>query len=390
MSKVKEAISTARQQEIYEAVQSTDSYTEAAELVGTSRQNVGQVMRHLIKKAAGGQAPEQELNRPCAPGMATKRVSTAKKIQFEDGSEGYQWHIQEPDKVAMKRAAEEFVAGLSEGIKGKAPKVAPPKTTVEDTMVSYNIGDHHFGMYAWGEETGDDNYDIQASAALLDGAVSRLTSSAPDAQVGLLCNLGDFLHANDSTSQTQQSKHLLDTDGRFGLVARQAGLLIRQLILRMLEKHEEVWVLNARGNHDPDAALWLNNVIEAFFHDEPRVKVLPNYSKFVWFQWGTTLVVTHHGDKMKPRQMYEAITRNLRREWGEADHVYGWVGHIHHKQAEELGGMTIESWNVLAPPDAWHASAGYGASRSMSAVVLHKKHGEICRLKVPVISNGGG
>jgi hypothetical protein len=72
----------------------------------------------------------------------------------------------------------------------------------------------------------------------------------------------------------------------------------------------------------------------------------------------------------------------LAKEWGESKHRFAWTGHIHHKQAHEIGGLHHESWNVLAPPDAWHAASGYGSSRSMTAVLLHKVFGEHSRFKV--------
>ena len=71
-------------------------------------------------------------------------------------------------------------------------------------------------MLAHGDETMGDDYDVKISQDLLEKATDRLISVAPDSQVGLLLNLGDFLHINDSTSTTPASKHLLDSDGRYG------------------------------------------------------------------------------------------------------------------------------------------------------------------------------
>ena len=119
-----------------------------------------------------------------------------------------------------------------------------------------------------------------------------------------------------------------------------------------------------------------------YFEDNPRVKVFDNASKFMWFQFGKNLIVTHHGDKIKMANLYGSITKNLRKEWGESDHVFVWTGHIHHKNQEEHGGALFESFNILAPVDAWHAASGYSSSRSMSCIVLHKDYGEEGRLKV--------
>jgi len=152
----------------------------------------------------------------------------------------------------------------------------------------------------------------------------------------------------------------------------------------MLEKHAEVWLVNVRGNHDPDAALWLNEVMRLYFEDDPRVRVFDNASKFIWWQWGKNLVVTHHGDRIKMSNLHGSIVSNLRQEWGQADHTFVWTGHIHHKNQEEYGGALFESWNILAPADAWHSGSGYASSRSMTCVILHKDFGEEGRLKVNV------
>jgi predicted phosphodiesterase len=233
-------------------------------------------------------------------------------------------------------------------------------------------------------ETMAEDYDVKISQRLLESAIDRLVSVAPAGKVGVLVNLGDFMHVNDSTSSTPNSKNLLDSDGRYSKTIRAASNVIKRTVLRMLEKHAEVWLVNVRGNHDPDAALWLNEVMRLYFEDDPRVNVFDNASKFIWWQWGKNLVVTHHGDRIKMSNLHGSIVSNLRQEWGQAEHTFVWTGHIHHKNQEEYGGALFESWNILAPADAWHASSGYASSRSMTCVILHKDYGEEGRLKVNV------
>jgi hypothetical protein len=79
-----------------------------------------------------------------------------------------------------------------------------------------------------------------------------------------------------------------------------------------------------------------------YFEDDPRVHVFDNASKFIWWQWGKNLVVTHHGDRIKMSNLHGSIVSNLRKEWGEAEHTFVWTGHIHHKNQEEYGGALFE------------------------------------------------
>jgi len=350
--------------------------------LGRDPKRISEIVQKVHRRAAAsGIAPDQNLNREVAPGFTTKRVSTAYNM---DNEIVLQWHIQEPEKVKLEELIAQFVEGFKDEVTGIHTPIDPPRSTDDDLMVSYLIGDHHLGMLAHHSETMGDDYDVKISQNLLENAIDRLVGSAPSGEVGVLVNLGDFMHINDSTSSTPNSKNLLDSDGRYSKTIRAASNVIKRTVLRMLEKHNQVWLVNVRGNHDPDAALWLNEVMRLYFEDDPRVKVFDNASKFIWWQWGKNLVVTHHGDRIKMSNLHGSIVSNLRQEWGESDHTFVWTGHIHHKNQEEYGGALFESWNILAPADAWHSGSGYSSSRSMTCVILHKSFGEQGRLKANI------
>ena len=63
---------------------------------------------------------------------------------------------------------------------------------------------------------------------------------------------------------------------------------------------------------------------------------------------------------------------------------YCHLGHIHHHTAREVGSMHFEHWGSLTATDQWHSDSGYGAERSMTAVVYHKENGEDSRVKIKV------
>ena len=358
------------------------SNVEIGAELGRDPKRISEIVQKVHRRAAAsGIAPDQNLNREVAPGFTTKRVSTAYNTE---GEIVLQWHIQEPERQKIEELVDQFVEGFKDEVTGIHTPIKPPSSTDDDLMVAYLIGDHHLGMLAHHTETMGDDYDVKISQNLLENAIDRLVGSAPSGEVGVLVNLGDFMHINDSTSSTPNSKNLLDSDGRYSKTIRAASNVIKRTVLRMLEKHNQVWLVNVRGNHDPDAALWLNEVMRLYFEDDPRVKVFDNASKFIWWQWGKNLVVTHHGDRIKMSNLHGSIVSNLRQEWGESDHTFVWTGHIHHKNQEEYGGALFESWNILAPADAWHSGSGYASSRSMTCVILHKLYGEQGRLKANI------
>ena len=215
---------TQRQKEILEARITTTSNILTAKKLGITRQSVDAAMTKIINLAAqSGYAPDHDLTRPAAPGFATKRVSTAYN---KDGDIALQWHVQEPVLKTLE-AIEERLISVFSVVKGNYQVEPAPPINNCDLASCYLIGDHHFGMYAWSDETGGDDYDTDIAEKLLTAATTKLIERSPDSELGVLVNLGDFLHANDSTSTTPASKNALDTDGRMGRVGRRAALLLK-------------------------------------------------------------------------------------------------------------------------------------------------------------------
>jgi hypothetical protein len=312
-------------------------------------------------------------------------VKGVSSLYNDEGKLVSQWVKSQSDaEHALQVALDHFKAGLKDELQGLAKPVKKSKAKKQkDRMAVTIVGDHHLGMLAWSPETGSDPWDLQIAQDTLIKGVDKLMESTGDCSVGVLLNVGDMIHANNLKGETGAGT-ALDVDGRAGKTIRAAGNLFQIIVTRMLQQYDEVWLINARGNHDPDASLWLNEMLRMYYEKDKRVKVFDNFSKFIHFEWGNNFVITHHGDKIRTRQLYEAITRDYAQEWGRTKYRFAWTGHIHHKQSEELGGLTWESWSVLPPPDSWHSGAGYGSQRSISCVVLDKEHGEFSRFKVGI------
>ena len=356
---------------------------KAAEVMGINKRNaIAMCSRVKAVAAKQGYSPEHDMVHTVPDNFSVSGTSTL----YKDGEPIMQWVKSKNDAIAMfEQALESFKEGLIEDVHGKARPVQKPTEDKDPNLLaSYLIGDHHLGMVAWTPETGDDNYDIDISTKLLFNAVDTLTSMSSHAHTGILLNLGDMMHANNLKNQTGSQTHTLDVDGRMGKAIRAVGQMYKRLITRMLEAHNEVWVINVRGNHDPDSSLWLNEMVKMYYENEPRVHVFDNYNKFLHFRWGYNLVALHHREKINVQRLYEKITSSLAKEWGESKYRFAWTGHIHHKQAHEIGGLHHESWNVLPPTDSYHSEHLYGSSRSMTTVLLHKEFGEHSRFKVGI------
>ena len=371
-----------RQKEVCNAVIKNGSNAKAAYALGVNRRTIDKTMQRIERFAASkAVAPHKSVDRETMEGFDAKRISTAYK---EDGSIALQWVIQEPQKRNMQEKIDALMEGMTDDLTGFKLPVEQTATLDDDYLAMYMIGDHHFGMLADSEtKIDDDDWDVKIATQILIDATDRLANRVGDAEVGVLLNVGDFFHA-DSSANTTTKGTPVDVDTRIGKTFKLAGRLFQVLIDKMLEVHSEVVVINVRGNHDSDMACHLSSCLELLYSKEPRVNVLPNYSKFIHYQWHNNLFVFHHGDRMKHEQILQAVIKNLDDEWSQSKNRYCHLGHIHHHTAREVGSMHFEHWGSLTATDQWHSDSGYGAERSMTAVVYHKQHGEDSRVKIKV------
>jgi hypothetical protein len=373
---------TDRQRQYLEATIETGSHTKAAAKLGISRRAVDRGIKVVEAKAASvGVAPHRDLTRQTAEGFEAKRISTAYK---EDGSVALQWVIQEPHKRDMRAKIEAMLEGLTDDLDGLKEPAKAPQEVMEDYCAMYLIGDHHFGMLADSDtKLDDDDWDVKIATKVLINATNRLANRVGNAKTGVLVNVGDFFHA-DSSANTTTAGTPVDVDTRIGKTFKLAGRLFQFLIDKMLEMHEEVVVINVRGNHDSDMACHLSSCLDLLYSKEPRVDVVKNYSKFIHWEWGNNLFIYHHGDRIKPEQILQTVVTNLDEEWSRCKNRYCHLGHIHHHVEREIGSLNYSWWGSLTSADQWHSDSGYGANRSMTAIVYHKDYGEDSRVKINV------
>jgi len=374
--------SNERQVEVIQAVIEHGSNNKAAKALGCGRRTVDTMLKRIEAKAASkAVAPHKSVDRETMEGFEAKRVSTAYK---EDGSVALQWVIQEPEKRSMKQKLDAMLEGMKDDLTEFKKPVKAPKKNNADYLAMYMIGDHHYGMLADSEtKVDDDDWDVKIATKILVESTDRLANRVGNAEVGVLLNVGDFFHA-DSSANTTTKGTPVDVDTRIGKTFKLAGRLFQVLIDKMLETHKEVVVINVRGNHDSDMACHLSSCLELLYSKEKRVNVLQNYSKFIHYQWHNNLFVFHHGDRMKHEQILQVVIKNLDDQWSQSKNRYCHLGHIHHHTAREVGSMHFEHWGSLTATDQWHSDSGYGAERSMTAVVYHKDHGEDSRVKIKV------
>jgi hypothetical protein len=376
---------TDRQVEIIDAVNRHGSMRAAARALSVNFSVVYDGVASAKRRAAAkGWSPEHDNIKPVAPGFRVKGHSTAYDHRLPGAPPIIQWVKTERDAEQQLEALKEFVTWLCADAKGAALAVDPPAHADSDLLCAYPLGDPHFGLYAWAKETGED-FDLPTAERLTCAAIDRLVAAAPSAEEGLLINLGDFFHADDSRNQTPGHGHPLDVDTRYAKVMQVGLRAVVYCLKAMLAKHRRVIAWMMPGNHDPHSSFALALCLDAFFHDEPRIEIDLMPGLFKYRQHGRVLIGAHHGHSAKAANLPGIMATDQSVAWGSTKHRYWYCGHVHHKSVDkEHPGVIVETFRTLAGKDAWHAGQGYRSGRDASMIVLHREHGEIMRTRCDV------
>lgn len=262
-----------------------------------------------------------------------------------------------------------------------APPASPPERYRNDLCTVLPFFDVHFGMRAWGRETGGQDYDVQHAARDLRSATDAVLTMTPNADTCIILAGGDFFHADDTTAQTPASKHALDVDGRHFHVLTEGVAALAHAIERARQTHARTVVRVLRGNHDPHAHLVLIFALAERYRTAEGVQIDQDPRDLFLWQWGRCGIYAHHGDKHKPMDFAMKVA-DVSPFWSAAPHRYAYLGHLHNFTAQRVGGLYLERLDAFAPPDSYGAT--WVNRRAMRADVYHKESGRIMSIFDPI------
>ncbi|MGB3391028.1 MAG: hypothetical protein WBA88_23955 [Pseudaminobacter sp.] len=278
-------------------------------------------------------------------------------------------------ETVLERAANVF-ASLP-----KAPAIPVPKTTNADLLTLYPCFDIHYGMRAWSDETGYDDYDTKLAASDLNMALGNVMALSPDSEEAIVLIGGDFFHGDDNTNQTPRSHNPLDVDGRHFKVLDTGIEVVAATVERAASKHRRVTVRVLRGNHDEHSHMVLTLALAQRYRDHARIVVDKDPRDIFMHQWGKCLIAAHHGDKQKPERL-AMVLAEICPFWSAAPHRIVFTGHKHHQQSNDFPGIEWEQFRAFCPPDAYGAQ--FAPRRAMHAITFHKESGIATRAKDPI------
>lgn len=363
------------------------SATKAAKELGRNRTTVWRALEEATKKAANSNiGPDYHhlgFGGEVAPGRHLGKQTVHVRVDEQTGAVVKNvWNRYELDKevskvALIKKAIDEAMADYTP----LPPSLPTPHDVEYDDHVIpwYNIGDAHIGMLAHESEVGE-NFDIKKATRELSIGLTALIRNTEPATKCVINDFGDATHYENMAGVTEASGHMLDCDGRFvKMISAYVDVMVHA-INTALEVHETVDVIINQGNHSRTNDLWMRKFLEVLYKDDPHVTIIDNTNVFVFYRMGNTLVLTHHSDKCKPDKLIDVLINDGRKDYGETEHHYIWIGHVHHHMtSKEFRGITIESFNTLASKDKYAHDNGYRSRQSITRVDLHKEYGEIGR-----------
>jgi hypothetical protein len=379
--KIDEALfeyATPRQREILEAINLHGGAKAASLALGINKGAASDVYIAVKKKAAlQGYAPDHDFTRPVPDGYVAKGIST---YYNSEGKPSGQWVKASLSHQALVEAMQEAVEGFKDQVDLASPIVAP-QGCEEHLCNLYTFTDYHLGMLAWHKEGGSD-WNVSLAEKTILAALAQMINQSPKAHTAVLNIQGDFLHTDGKIPVTPVSRHVLDADTRFPKLRKSAIRVIRSLVAMSLQRHQEVHLIIAEGNHDEESSGWLSDLFFVHYEEEPRISVSDSVLPFYVFEWGSTMLGVHHGHKVKNESLPLLFAAQFSQEWGRTTRREIHCGHRHHRDEKEYNGVTVVQHPTLAARDAYAARGGWIADRAAWAITYHKKYGAVGRVMI--------
>lgn len=365
------------------AVEAGGSTAAAATALGVSQRTVGKRLDKFRRRCVRqGWSPAHGLTATVPDGMFVNAVS---QLRDADGTIKLTWTKSKADDTQKWNSMVEAIKGLTEPLKGLGGKGNRTTTVNADLLNVIPMGDPHFGLINDAERSGQE-FNLEIAETNMVAAVEHLVELAPAAENCLIIGLGDGLHSDNNSNQTNRSGHQLDVDRSWELSVRIKLRAMRACIDCARDKHKHVDVQILRGNHDEMSALMLAMALASFYDSDERVHVDTGSNPFKYYRHGKCFIGAVHGDRTKMTDLGAIMATDRPKDWGETIHRHWYTGHVHHDSMKELRGCTVETFRTLAAGDNYANSHGYRAGRDLKLDVMHKERGVILRHRVGVES----
>jgi len=241
-------------------------------------------------------------------------------------------------------------------------------------MLEISIMDLHYGKLCWGEECGRDYNPEIAEKMFSDALEDLLARSSGLKPEKILFPCGNDFYHTDVLGRTTTAGTPQDS----AIVWKQAFVQGWTLLAKAIERLSSVapvQVVVVNGNHDVQSAFHLGEVLKAWFRTSGDVSVDNSPAQRKYVTHHQCLLGLTHGSEEKHSNLGLLLATERPTDWARSPSATReWhVGHFHAKKslkllpAIDVGGVLVRVVPSLCPPDAWHASKGYGGRLAAEA-----------------------
>lgn len=254
-----------------------------------------------------------------------------------------------------------------------------------DLSAEIMITDHHFGKVGFNPETMDFNWTLKEAGKAYNDAVDFFLSQLDLSQVAefVLPTGNDLLNIDSNANTT--TKGTPQMTGDFWASVFRYGKETVIAVIEKLSKIAPVYVYFIPGNHDRNSTFGLGEAVAAYFAGNPNVFVTNNIVKRCYHSFGANLIGYAHGDGLKAKEVYKAMSLDEPQRFGAAKFKSFHLGHLHQNKINkvidlefksEVNGIDVEICPSLSPVDEWHYHNLYiGNLRRSKCFLRHKERG---------------
>lgn len=266
------------------------------------------------------------------------------------------------------------------------------KQSKGNMLAEVNISDLHLGKLCWKGNT-PENYDYKIARELYYRLIAEIAEELKDKPIDHIVFVwADDFFNSDNESQTTTGGTPQDTDIRHTkLYNIGVEMLVRGI--ETLSQIAKVETFYTPSNHDQDTGHYALKYLEAWFRQDPNVKVDDSVYPRKYKLYGKTLIGYCHGakensngNKEKASRLASLMPLEAPELWGKSLFREMHTKHLHSEQMIcEINGVIVRRISSPTALDTWHIESGYlGAARKAQTFLYDKERGLMQVINTPV------
>ena len=280
-------------------------------------------------------------------------------------------------------------------------------TPTNGRLLLADNADMHIGRYSYGAETGD-SYDVniaikrddQSTAYFIDEIKHRSKKHKYEEILMVFGNdyfnytyAKPFPHTSNGTPQESDSRYQKMFLTGFYQACKK---------IEMYSTIAPVRIIFVAGSHDEENTFYLSVAINAYFRNNPNVKVVVSPKLREFYKFGKNLLGFDHGQYPTFERLFANMVFQNMKEWGSTKYKYFYTAHYHHKEVkaklwqggpnevklpkgqvlltEDLNGVLFDRLSSLTSNDYYEHSRGMIHIKGTEMFEFDKELGKTCTL----------